>query len=203
VHYFAFVLFEPDEWRQYASDIRNVVRERIRRYHREMEVPEYRPPCRCMGTTAYRAAGIAFLCRGRSDVPSEFWVRLGFGLRKPDPACTICGGSGLELRSTTLNPDGQYDYWRLWSFEAWLANKSEFDDLDSGFGPVSKILSTLDDEEKSPANHLAKLPSAIVTPNGLWFAQSPSTPPEAWVTEARLLLEKYCDCTAVAIDCHA
>lgn len=63
MHFFAFVLFEQNEWHSCADNLRAVVRDRIRRYDVNVTVPKYRPACHCMGEKAWLADRITFDCR--------------------------------------------------------------------------------------------------------------------------------------------
>ncbi|MDE2014492.1 MAG: hypothetical protein KGJ75_16340 [Alphaproteobacteria bacterium] len=194
MHFFAFVLFSPDEWPVYEHAVVPAMRERIRRFNIHLEVPEYRPPCRCLGQNADRARPIAYACRNAQALPPEFWTQLGLGLKPPSPHCPRCGGSGRDREGSTFNPEGHFDYYRCWSFGAWLADRDEFDEEADCFGPVARLLAGDDNTLRS------WLPHVIVTPDLCWHEQDGDA--ATWHAQARACLEANREAMAVIVNLH-
>lgn len=191
MRYFVFVLFSPDEWSIYENDPDLAVRERIRRYYREFEVPAYRPPCDCLGQKAYLAAPIAFLLRGVTTIPPTLWPQLPFGLGVPDKNCRQCNGSGLRKSEITLNPDGKFDSYRIWGFDEWLSDDPEFVDTERRFVLARDIL-------RAPGY---VPPPAIVTTNTLW-RENYSDEGGTWEKDVEAILDEFGDCTVAIVSCH-
>ena len=201
MHFFTLVLFTPEERRMYDEPLYAAIRERIWRYSLNLEVPEYRPACGCMGYGEGRdsARMISFLLRATPDLKPDFWQDLGLGLPAPAPTCRKCGGTGREREPLTMNPETKYDYYTVWSYQAWLDDNPDFDINAPGteFGTVSGILECMKLRGRD-----GPMPTAIVTPNTLWFEWHPDEAEGTWEGQVADLLKQHHDDFAVVLNCH-
>jgi hypothetical protein len=200
VHHFVAVLVRKSA----RGNIEEEVSRLFAPYDEQLEVQEYERECSCVGFAAYRRA-YAEMRNRFGTIETRDALEFGKTIFDSDPEksrpradCEVCHGIGKW--KSRCNPNGKWDWWSFggrWDG----AIRGDF----SKTNPYA--ISHAHDLEGNIAapRFLIEhdiIPSAIVTPDGVWHEQEEWRGWE-WAETARSILSKNTEALAVGVDCHA